>query len=239
LDDLLERVEAWHRASQHKKIIKAVEGIPAERRGYELTGLLARALINVGDRGRGEFAVRSREALRLLESVSAQGEDDWVWHYQMGVVLVKLECGHEAEDHLLRCLALDGPSEDVHPILEQAREDVAARRAHAEEVCAHFPPPGPKDEVLHLLFTADEESARTAAAAVERNGYTISEVISARAAGMRRQAGRKGWVVVAVRRDVTVTPEYLYTTRAFFESLALRVSGGAYDGWEADAWRAE
>lgn len=235
MDDLLNQIDSWHQTFQHKKIIKAIEKVPEKERGYELTGLLARALMNSGE---------GRESLRLLESISDQGSEDWVWFFRMGVVLVLLECGHEADGYLRRCLALGGPVEDVNTVLEQAHENIAARHAHVEEVVAlvgangddgwvteNGIPPSPR--VVHTLFTADEDSARTAAARIEKNGYTFISVESARTAGFRG-VGRRAWVVVAAHRDVAVTPEYLYTTRAFFESLAIRIPGGVYDGWEAD-----
>ncbi|MCL2849371.1 MAG: hypothetical protein FWE61_04925, partial [Micrococcales bacterium] len=201
MDNLVQRVDAWHQASQHKKIIKAVESVPADQRGDELTGLLARARINTGN---------NREALRLLESLSPQAQNTWVWCFRMGVVLVELECGHEAVPYLERCLALGGPAADVDPLLARARDNVAERHAHVEEVCATVAgrvPPGPSPQVLHLLFTQDEGSARAAVANIEAHGYSVVTIGSAKHAGFRGMASRRSWVVEAVDHDVLVSPE--------------------------------
>ena len=44
-----DQLDHWHRQEQFQQIIDAIEAIPAEQRGYELTGLLALSLIHISE----------------------------------------------------------------------------------------------------------------------------------------------------------------------------------------------
>ena len=45
--ELLRQVEKWHNKGEHQKIVDAIEALPREEWGYELTCLLARACNNL------------------------------------------------------------------------------------------------------------------------------------------------------------------------------------------------
>lgn len=68
-----DQLEQWHQQEQFQQIIDAIEAIPPEQRGYELTGLLARAYGNIGAAGETE---PYEKAVSLLRSTKAQGTDD-------------------------------------------------------------------------------------------------------------------------------------------------------------------
>lgn len=46
-DELLQQINTWNEENDHQEIINAIEALPREEWGYELTGFLARAYNNV------------------------------------------------------------------------------------------------------------------------------------------------------------------------------------------------
>lgn len=78
---------------------------------------------------------------------------------------------------------------------------------------------------VHYLYSADENAARAAAADIAANGWQLQRVDVA--------AQGNGWVVIAERHDAVISPDDVRAARAYFEAVASRVEGGAYDGWEA------
>ncbi|UOY01148.1 ribonuclease E inhibitor RraB [Blastococcus sp. PRF04-17] len=78
---------------------------------------------------------------------------------------------------------------------------------------------------VHYLYVGDEAAARVAAGEIEAAGWVIDRVDEA--------AEGPGWVVIAEKHDVVVSPEAVVAARELFEGVAARVPGGDYDGWEA------
>ena len=48
MNDLLKKIVEWNEANEYQKCVDAIETIPEEERGYELTVLLGRAYSNLG-----------------------------------------------------------------------------------------------------------------------------------------------------------------------------------------------
>lgn len=48
MNDLLKKIVEWNEANEYQKCVDAIEAIPEEERGYELTVLLGRAYSNLG-----------------------------------------------------------------------------------------------------------------------------------------------------------------------------------------------
>ena len=101
--NLLDRLEEWHQAEEFPRIIDAIEAIPVQERGYELTGLLARAYENEGEADETEPYER---AIALLESIRAEGADDPNWHFRMGYALYWLNREEEAISYFRKVLSL-------------------------------------------------------------------------------------------------------------------------------------
>jgi regulator of ribonuclease activity B len=78
---------------------------------------------------------------------------------------------------------------------------------------------------IHYLYCRDEVAARIAAAEVTAGGWEIQ--------GVHAAAQGPGWLVIAELHGAVTSPAAVRDARSFFESLAARVDGGDYDGWEA------
>ena len=82
--ELLEQIEEWNDADEFSRCIEAIEAIPEQERDYLLTVKLSRAYSNLAVLGdHGEHGTDSevdgnliQHAIRLLESVRTQGEND-------------------------------------------------------------------------------------------------------------------------------------------------------------------
>lgn len=107
-----DQLDHWHRQEQFQQIIDAIEAIPAEQRGYELTGLLARAYANTGAAGETD---PFEKAVSLLRSTEAEGADDPNWHFRMGYALYYLDREEEAIPHLRRVLNLVPDDPECRP----------------------------------------------------------------------------------------------------------------------------
>lgn len=89
---LLEQLEQWNKKDEYSRCIRAIEAIPEQERGYLLTVKLSRAYSNLAVLGdHGEHGTDSevdgnliQHAIRLLESVRTQGENDPYWNSRMG-----------------------------------------------------------------------------------------------------------------------------------------------------------
>ena len=82
--ELLEQIEKWNDVDEFSRCIEAIEAIPEQERDYLLTVKLSRAYSNLAVLGdHGEHGTDSevdgnliQHAIRLLESVRTQGEND-------------------------------------------------------------------------------------------------------------------------------------------------------------------
>ena len=112
---LLEQIEKWNDADEFSRCIEAIEAIPEQERGYLLTVKLSRAYSNLAALGdHGEHGTDGevdgdliRHAIRLLESVRTQGENDPYWNARMGYsCLMAYSSATTAYEYAKRWLAL-------------------------------------------------------------------------------------------------------------------------------------
>ena len=82
-EELLRQIEEWNQAGQYWKIIHAVDALPPEERGYQLTCQQARASNNLVA-VKGEERSLLEKAAALLESVREEGKEDTLWHFRLG-----------------------------------------------------------------------------------------------------------------------------------------------------------
>lgn len=94
------KIAFLHENDFHGRIIKLIEELPAEERGYELTCLLARAYNN-RTRNKEKGIPNWEKAIALLESVRAKGERDAMWHFRMGYAYFHLGKKEEALKYFL------------------------------------------------------------------------------------------------------------------------------------------
>ena len=103
-EELKNRIEEWHETDHHQEIIDALERIPAAKRDYDTTGLLARAYNNSGEYDK---------AAKALETVRKKGEKDALWNYRMGYSQYFLDNYQEALGYLNKAHALDPDDADT------------------------------------------------------------------------------------------------------------------------------
>jgi len=124
--NLLKQLEQWHEQGKHDKIAEILLTMPENERDYKLTSLLARALNNLS---------RYEEALSLLESIQAQGQDDPYWHFRMGYSLYYID-GREVESisYLERAIELGDDYPSTYELLLEAKKyREAAQQMDAED----------------------------------------------------------------------------------------------------------
>ena len=150
---LPEQINEWHENDEHKKIVDAIEALPREDWGYELTCLLARAYNNLY--GAGD--PRLEKAISLLESVREDGKDDALWHFRMGYALFFLEREEDALRYFLRAAELDPSDSDALYFIW------ACEKSLASKVKADSQPPIPTNEfqaeIVPFLWVDHEDSA--------------------------------------------------------------------------------
>lgn len=143
----MEQLERWHREEAHQKIVNAIQALPEEARDYRLTGLLARAMNNLGD---------YEGAIRQLLSVCRQGEDDPVWHFRLGYAYFYLDRDEEARGEFARVLELDPEDQDARMLLGALMCPVCYTEEEMEAVEAYIGARfGTVKSVLHELVSPD------------------------------------------------------------------------------------
>ena len=130
-EELLSQINEWHEVNAHQKIIDAIEALPQEEWGYELTGLLARAygnLVMMGEAAtKEEQAGLLEKAVALLETVWEDGKDDAVWHFRLGYALYYLEREEEALPCFRRAAELDPDDSDAPYFIQECEKILASK----------------------------------------------------------------------------------------------------------------
>lgn len=115
-DELLERLEAWHEQDDYEEIIDAITEVPEEERNYILVNHLGRALNNME---------RYQEAVEQFLSVEAEGQNDPLWHYRIGLAYYYLEQYENAREAFEAADRLEPGDEDTQEFLEWIRNKTA------------------------------------------------------------------------------------------------------------------
>ena len=128
---LLEQIEEWNDADEFSRCIEAIEAIPEQERDYLLTVKLSRAYSNLAVLGdHGEHGTDSevdgnliQHAIRLLESVRTQGENDPYWNARMGYsCLMAYSSATTACEYAKRWLALAPDDPDAQKLVRDCEE---------------------------------------------------------------------------------------------------------------------
>ena len=118
-EKLLQQINKWHEKDEYQKIIDAIEALPQEEWGYELTCLLALAYNNVSPE---PCEWQLEKAVSLLESVREDGKDDARWHFRLGYALYYLDREAEALPCFRRAAELGDP--DTQYFIEQCENAI-------------------------------------------------------------------------------------------------------------------
>lgn len=130
---LLQQISEWHEENENQKIIDAIETLPREEWGYEMTGLLARAYNNLAMMGETTpeeaQAGLLEKAVSLLESMEEDGKDDAVWHYRLGYSLFYLNREEEALPHFRQAVELDPDDSDTRLFIHWCEHSLSSKKA--------------------------------------------------------------------------------------------------------------
>jgi len=109
-----DRLHQLHEAGVHHEIADILEMLP--QMDYTQTSLYARALNNLGD---------FNEAIKVLESIREQGENDKVWHFRYGYALLFADRPKEALAAFQRAKELGDDFEDTNRFIAMCEEAMA------------------------------------------------------------------------------------------------------------------
>jgi hypothetical protein len=105
-----ERLQQLHEVGAYKETIKIIEGLPAEKKDFEMISLYARALNNDN---------QEEKAIGVLESVRGQGENDALWNWRMGYALYFTDRKADSIPYLQKAIELgDDHAETAELLLE-------------------------------------------------------------------------------------------------------------------------
>ncbi|MCI8303335.1 MAG: suppressor of fused domain protein [Lawsonibacter sp.] len=147
MDDLLEKLEQWNEADEYTRCIEAIEAVPAQERGYQLTLLLGRAYSNLavlGDsqerRGEDDEDVDQgtlAHALEIFESIREEGENDPYWYSRVAYAVYMAEDREaEALEYAKKWLALDPENENARQLVDDCVDYL--RQEDRRELFAHL-----------------------------------------------------------------------------------------------------
>lgn len=173
MNDLLKKIVEWNEANEYQKCVDAIEAIPEEERGYELTVLLGRAYSNLGVLGDNNSKANEdgvdifllEKAVNIFESVRLQGLDDWYWNCRMAYALW-MTSGRELEAlaYARKWQQLKSDDEDAANLIktieeyieENYREPEVYSFEEMQSVGAHIEKYfGKYDRVMHELASPD------------------------------------------------------------------------------------
>ena len=137
-EKLLQQLEQWNKKDEYSRCIRAIETIPEQERDYLLTVKLSRAYSNLAVLGdHGEHGTDSevdgnliQHAIRLLESVRSQGEDDPYWNSRMGYsCLMAYPSAATAYEYAKRWLALAPDDPTAQKLVRDCEEYLEEEKA--------------------------------------------------------------------------------------------------------------
>ena len=114
----IEQLEKWHDTNEHELIVEAIEALPQSELDFELKKLLARAYANCR---------RYDLAYELLSTCRAEGENDAMWNWRMGLSLYETGNREESVPFLQRAIELGDDDPETARYLRLAQMDPASR----------------------------------------------------------------------------------------------------------------
>ena len=141
-EELLQHISEWQEENDHQEIIDAIEALPREEWGYELTGLLARAYNNLAmicEKTTEKQHERLEKAVSLLESVREDGQEDDRWHFRLGYALYYLDKTAEALSCFRRVRELDPEDQTTRWFIQECEKALNSKTTtDSEEPSFHL-----------------------------------------------------------------------------------------------------
>lgn len=126
-NELIAQIESWHENDEHQKIVDRIGSIPEEERGYKLTCILARALVNSANSDNTNSRPLLLRAEEIIRTVETDGIADPLWYYRLGVVIYYLDREEEAYELIKQSHAMDASDAEVVRIMELCEKFVKGK----------------------------------------------------------------------------------------------------------------
>lgn len=119
---LLEQCQCWHENDEYKKIIDALEALPAAERTPETDSELARAYNNIAELGDKELF---RKALDLLKPHEEYFAEDHCWNFRIAYAYFYLDKEYLALPYFEKALAARPGDEDTQQFIDECHRLLA------------------------------------------------------------------------------------------------------------------
>ncbi len=123
--ELLKQCQIWHENNEYKKIIDAIEEIPAGERTPEMDSELARAYNNEAD---GDDKELFRKAISLLKPHEEYFREDHCWNFRMGYAYYYLDQEGPAMYYFKQALKFLPGDEDTQAFIDDCRSRLSLPR---------------------------------------------------------------------------------------------------------------
>jgi hypothetical protein len=107
-----EQLQSMHDVGAHAEIAQVLEGLDPEDLNFDLSGLLARSLMNTD---------QEAKSIEVLMAWQEQGKADALWNVRMGTALFYSGREDEADSYLERAIELGFGQPDIFDMLESAK----------------------------------------------------------------------------------------------------------------------
>ena len=118
---MLIKIQGWHEADEHEKILEEINRIPREFWDYDVTCFYARALNNLE---------RYEEAFDLLMGIKNRGRNDPLWNFRTGYSLYYLGREKEASGYFQKAIDLGDDCGDTHELLEASLREAELKKTN-------------------------------------------------------------------------------------------------------------
>ena len=125
--ELLKQVQQWFEQNEFRKVIDALEAIPAEARTPELDSELAKAYIGIAEIGEAGRALYEK-ALALLEPHEEELGEDHCWNYRIASAFYYLDQEGPALRYFEKALKARPGDEDTQKYIDDCRRRLALPR---------------------------------------------------------------------------------------------------------------
>lgn len=126
--DILQQCQKWHEEDKYRKIIDALEAIPAKERTPEMDSELARAYNNLADPYKPGGKEMFKKAIALLKPHEEYFEGDHCWNFRMGYSYFYLDQEGRALPYFRKALEARPGDEDTQELIDECESRISLPR---------------------------------------------------------------------------------------------------------------
>ncbi len=126
--DILQQCQKWHEEDKYRKIIDALEAIPAKERTPEMDSELARAYNNLADPYKPDGKEMFKKAIALLKPHKEYFEGDHCWNFRMGYSYFYLDQEGRALPYFRKALEARPGDEDTQELIDECESRISLPR---------------------------------------------------------------------------------------------------------------